>query len=203
MGHARHHHVAAGFIKRVNNLARKKKTELNNNLAIAYYRFSSHSQNKVSIEQQRELSHSWAGAHGFNIMMEHNGTACLEDREAENVRVALCEDRHSIQSYFDKFLHANMNDPKHTTCCVTIHCELYAAQLRTANCDFYFFNKHSFAIAPHIQRFNTINNSCNQLQQTTKTFAVQPMTPRSNKTRSKQRLCTLLDLCSLNGLKRY
>ncbi len=24
MGHTRHHHVAAGFIKRVNNLARKK-----------------------------------------------------------------------------------------------------------------------------------------------------------------------------------
>ena len=78
MGHARHHHVAAGFIKGVNNLARKKKTELNTNLAIAYYRFSSHSQNKASIEQQRELSHSWAGAHEFNIVMEHNGTACLE-----------------------------------------------------------------------------------------------------------------------------
>lgn len=83
MGHARHHHVAAGFIKGVNNLARKKKTKLNNNLAIAYYRFLSHSQNKASIEQQRELSHSWASAHGFNIVMEHNGTACLEGLEAK------------------------------------------------------------------------------------------------------------------------
>ena len=30
----------------------------------------------------------------------------------ENVRVSLCEDRHSIQAYFDKFLHADVNDPE-------------------------------------------------------------------------------------------
>ena len=39
----------------------RKKTKLNdNNLAIAYYRYSSHSQNEASIEQQRELAHEWA-----------------------------------------------------------------------------------------------------------------------------------------------
>lgn len=30
----------------------------------------------------------------------------------ENVCVSLCEDKHSIQAYFDKFLHADMNDPE-------------------------------------------------------------------------------------------
>ena len=30
----------------------------------------------------------------------------------ENVRVSLCEDKHSIQAYFDKFLHADVNDPE-------------------------------------------------------------------------------------------
>lgn len=53
-------------------MARKKKVKLNdNNLAIAYYRFSSHSQNEVSIEQQRELAHEWADAHGFHIIREY------------------------------------------------------------------------------------------------------------------------------------
>ena len=53
-------------------MARKKKVKLNdNNLAIAYYRFSSHSQNEESIEQQRELAHEWADAHGFHIIREY------------------------------------------------------------------------------------------------------------------------------------
>ena len=53
-------------------MARKKKFELNdNNLAIAYYRFSSHSQNEASIDQQRELAHAWADAHGFKIVKEY------------------------------------------------------------------------------------------------------------------------------------
>ena len=47
-------------------MARKKRFAPNdNNLAIAYYRFSSHSQNDASIDQQRELAHEWADAHGF------------------------------------------------------------------------------------------------------------------------------------------
>ena len=54
-------------------MARKKKFELNdNNLAIAYYRFSSHSQNEASIDQQRELAHAWADAHGFKIVKEYD-----------------------------------------------------------------------------------------------------------------------------------
>ena len=53
-------------------MARKKKVELNdNNLAIAYYRFSSYSQNEASIDQQRELAHDWADAHGFRIVKEY------------------------------------------------------------------------------------------------------------------------------------
>ena len=65
-------------------MARKKKFELNdNNLAIAYYRFSSHSQNEASIDQQRELAHAWADAHGFKIVKEYEDAAIsgtTEDR---------------------------------------------------------------------------------------------------------------------------
>lgn len=57
-------------------MARRKKSELNdNNLAIAYYRFSSHSQNEASIDQQRELAHAWADAHGFRIVKEYEDAA--------------------------------------------------------------------------------------------------------------------------------
>ena len=39
----------------------KKKQKMNdNNLAIAYYRCSSHSQNDASIEQQAEAAHKYA-----------------------------------------------------------------------------------------------------------------------------------------------
>lgn len=57
-------------------MARKKKFAPNdNNLAIAYYRFSSHSQNDASIEQQRDLAHEWADAHGFKIVQEYEDAA--------------------------------------------------------------------------------------------------------------------------------
>lgn len=57
-------------------MARRGKSELNdNNLAIAYYRFSSHSQNEASIDQQRELAHAWADAHGFRIVKEYEDAA--------------------------------------------------------------------------------------------------------------------------------
>ena len=53
-------------------MARRKKSELNdNNLSIAYYRFSSYSQNEASIDQQRELAHDWAAAHGFRIAKKY------------------------------------------------------------------------------------------------------------------------------------
>lgn len=57
-------------------MARKKRFAPNdNNLAIAYYRFSSHSQNEASIDQQRDLAHEWADAHGFKIVQEYEDAA--------------------------------------------------------------------------------------------------------------------------------
>ena len=57
-------------------MARKKRFAPNdNNLAIAYYRFSSHSQNDASIDQQRDLAHEWADAHGFKIVQEYEDAA--------------------------------------------------------------------------------------------------------------------------------
>lgn len=53
-----------------------KKTHKNyNDLAIAYYRFSSHSQNEASIDQQREQAHQYAEAKGFNIVKEYADAA--------------------------------------------------------------------------------------------------------------------------------
>ena len=60
----------------------RKKTKLNdNNLAIAYYRYSSHSQNEASIEQQRELAHEWADAHGLKIVREYEDAAISGTKE--------------------------------------------------------------------------------------------------------------------------
>ena len=42
----------------------KKFVQNNNNLAIAYYRYSSHAQNETSIDQQREEAERYAEAHG-------------------------------------------------------------------------------------------------------------------------------------------
>lgn len=59
-------------------MARKKRFAPNdNNLAIAYYRFSSHSQNDASIDQQRELAHEWADAHGFKIVQEYEDATVI------------------------------------------------------------------------------------------------------------------------------
>lgn len=46
-----------------------------NNLAIAYYRYSSAGQNEASIEQQREQAHKYAEAHGFKIVKEYQDKA--------------------------------------------------------------------------------------------------------------------------------
>lgn len=43
-----------------------------NNNAIAYYRFSSHSQNEASIDQQREQDHAYAKGKGFKIIKEYS-----------------------------------------------------------------------------------------------------------------------------------
>ena len=53
----------------------KKFVQNNNNLAIAYYRYSSHAQNETSIEQQREEAERYAKAHGFQIMKEYADAA--------------------------------------------------------------------------------------------------------------------------------
>lgn len=47
----------------------------NNNYAIAYYRFSSHSQNEASIDQQREQAQFYAEKHDLNIIKEYTDRA--------------------------------------------------------------------------------------------------------------------------------
>ncbi len=61
----------------------KKFVQNNNNLAIAYYRYSSHVQNEASIDQQREAAEKYAEAYGFTIMKEYVDealTATNDDR---------------------------------------------------------------------------------------------------------------------------
>ena len=43
--------------------------------------------------------------------LQEEKNALTEAIEAELVRQALYEDEHSIQAYFDKYLHADLNDP--------------------------------------------------------------------------------------------
>lgn len=52
-------------------MAGKTFRQNNNNLAIAYYRFSSHAQNEASIDQQREQAQRYADAHGLKIIKEY------------------------------------------------------------------------------------------------------------------------------------
>jgi len=53
----------------------KQYKQNDNNLAIAYYRYSSHSQNEASIEQQQEQAQKYALAHGFTILREYRDKA--------------------------------------------------------------------------------------------------------------------------------
>ena len=55
--------------------AKKNIKKNNNNFAIAYYRFSSHSQNEASIEQQKERAHEYADAKGLTIVKEYADAA--------------------------------------------------------------------------------------------------------------------------------
>ena len=50
---------------------KKKFVQNNNNVAIAYYRYSSHAQNDASIDQQREAAEKYAKAHGFTILKDY------------------------------------------------------------------------------------------------------------------------------------
>ena len=57
-------------------MAKSKRPEINdNNLAIAYYRYSSHSQNEMSIDQQKQQAHAYAEAHGLTIVREYEDAA--------------------------------------------------------------------------------------------------------------------------------
>lgn len=49
----------------------KKRKYNENNLAIAYYRYSSHSQNDMSIDQQRDAAERYAEAHDLKIVKEY------------------------------------------------------------------------------------------------------------------------------------
>ncbi len=53
----------------------KEVKQNDNNSAIAYYRYSSHSQNEASIEQQREQAHLYAEKHGLTIIKEYEDKA--------------------------------------------------------------------------------------------------------------------------------
>ena len=50
---------------------KKQFVQNDNNMAVAYYRFSSHAQNEQSIDQQRELAEEYAKIHGLTIVKEY------------------------------------------------------------------------------------------------------------------------------------
>ncbi len=52
-------------------MPKRKFQQNDNNLAIAYYRYSSHSQNESSIEQQRQEAHKYAEQHSLSIVKEY------------------------------------------------------------------------------------------------------------------------------------
>lgn len=53
----------------------KKFIQNNNDLAVAYYRYSSHAQSDASIEQQREAAKNYADGHGLQIVKEYEDAA--------------------------------------------------------------------------------------------------------------------------------
>lgn len=64
-------------------MPKKKIIKNDNGLAIAYYRYSSQSQNEASIEQQREQAKTYADTHGLQIIREYEDKAIsgtTEDR---------------------------------------------------------------------------------------------------------------------------
>lgn len=52
-------------------MSKKQFVQNDNNMAIAYYRFSSHAQNEQSIDQQRDLAEEYAEIHGLTIVKEY------------------------------------------------------------------------------------------------------------------------------------
>ena len=53
----------------------KKHAPNDNKLAIAYYRYSSASQNEASIEQQQRLARQWAQSQGLTLVEEYKDLA--------------------------------------------------------------------------------------------------------------------------------
>ena len=49
----------------------QKFKQNNNNLSVAYYRYSSASQNEASIEEQQQYAHKYAEEHGYTIIREY------------------------------------------------------------------------------------------------------------------------------------
>jgi len=71
---------------------RKKFKQNDNNLAIAYYRYSSHSQNDASIEEQQELAKLYADEHGYTIIKEYEDRAMSgQDDSRPQYRMMLSE----------------------------------------------------------------------------------------------------------------
>ena len=72
-------------------MAKKTFVQNNNNLAIAYYRYSSRSQNDASIAQQREMAHKYADEHDLQIIAEYDDKAesgLNDDRENFNIMLS-------------------------------------------------------------------------------------------------------------------
>lgn len=71
---------------------RKKFKQNDNNLAIAYYRYSSSSQNDASIEEQQELVQLYAAEHGYSILKEYADRAMSgQDDNRPNYKLMLSE----------------------------------------------------------------------------------------------------------------
>lgn len=70
----------------------KNFVQNDNNLAIAYYRYSSSAQNEASIDQQREQAHRYAAEYGFTIVKEYYDKAMSgADDNRPNFRLMLSE----------------------------------------------------------------------------------------------------------------
>lgn len=70
----------------------KKFVQNDNNLAIAYYRYSSSSQNDASIEEQQELVQLYASEHGYSILKEYADRAMSgQDDNRPNYKLMLSE----------------------------------------------------------------------------------------------------------------
>ena len=72
-------------------MAKKKLKYNDNNLAIAYYRYSSHAQNETSIDQQREAAQRYAEAHGLTVVREYEDAAISgteENRLSHDIHLA-------------------------------------------------------------------------------------------------------------------